>query len=131
MQYLKTFFMNFNKKILKRSGTHISCVQNRLFISSECPFHTLGFGLDYFQVYIIKFFFYGYKGQSIGQPKVIFLQISKNHNKKTDNKKKNYSVPTLLLDHFYLLISLEGMSTFIRRWTSFKNQIWDVHLYNV
>ena len=37
----KTFFMNF-KFFYKQCGTHISCVQNRLFISSECPFHTLG-----------------------------------------------------------------------------------------
>ena len=59
---LKTFFMNLNF-FLKQCGTHISCVQNRLFISSECPFHTLGTGLGYFQVYIIILFFYGYKGQ--------------------------------------------------------------------
>ena len=38
--YLKTFFMDFNI-ILRKCGTHISRVQNRLFISSECPFHTL------------------------------------------------------------------------------------------
>ena len=37
----------------------------------------------------------------------------------------------VLLDHFYLLISLEGMSTFIRSRASFQDQIWDVHLYNV
>ena len=62
---------------------------------------------------------------------MIFLQISKNHNKKTDNQKKDLVSHALLLDHFYLLISLEGMSTFIRSWASFENQIWDVHLYNV
>ena len=26
--------------IINKCGTHISCVQNILFISSECPFHT-------------------------------------------------------------------------------------------
>ena len=35
----RLFFMNF---FYKQCGTHISRVQNRLFISSECPFHTLG-----------------------------------------------------------------------------------------
>ena len=62
---------------------------------------------------------------------MIFLQVSKNHNKKTDNQKKNLEIPCVLLDHFYLLISLEGMSTFIRSRASFEDQIWDVHLYNV
>ena len=31
--------------------------------------------------------------RSIGQPKVIFLQISKSHNKKMDNKKKKLMSP--------------------------------------
>ena len=61
VQYFKTFFMNFK---LKQCGTHISCVQNRLFISSECPFHTLHSGLSYFQVYIIIFFFMATKVNS-------------------------------------------------------------------
>ena len=51
------------KEPLMPSGTHISCVQNRLFISSQCPFHTLHSGLSYFQVYIIIYIFYGYEGQ--------------------------------------------------------------------
>ena len=45
--------------------------------------------------------------------------------------KNFFSNAHALLDHFYLLISLEGMSTFIRSWASFENQIWDVHLYNL
>ena len=62
---------------------------------------------------------------------MIFLQVSKNHNKKTDNQKKNLEILCVLLDHFYLLISLEGMLTFIRSRASFQDQIWDIHLYNV
>ena len=85
VQYFKTFFMNF-KKNLKQCETHISCVQNRLFISSKCPFHTLRHLLFYFQVYIIIFFFMATKVNR--STKSIFLQISKNHNKKTDNQKK-------------------------------------------
>ena len=60
-----------------------------------------------------------------------FLHISKNHNKKTDNPPKKLWLPAILLDHFYLLISLEGMSTFIRSRASFQDQIWDVHLYDM
>ena len=63
--------------------------------------------------------------RSIGQPN--FYKFQKIIIKKTDNQKKNLEGT----DHFYLLISLEGMSTFIRSWASFENQIWDVHLYNV
>ena len=51
--------------------------------------------------------------------------------KKRTTKKEILNAHALLLDHFYLLISLEGMSTFIRSWASFENQIWDVHLYNL
>ena len=34
----------------------------------------------------ISLFFFLWLQRSIGQPKVIFLQVSKNHNKKTDNQ---------------------------------------------
>ena len=69
--------------------------------------------------------------RSIGQPKVIFLQFQKIIIKKRITKKIFFGLPEVLLDHFYHLISLEGMPTFIRSWASFQNQIWDVHLYNV
>ena len=71
----------------KQCGTHISRVQNKLFISSECPFHTLGRRLVLFSS-IHHYIIFLWLQRSIGQPKVIFLQISKNHNKKTDNQKK-------------------------------------------
>ena len=41
------------KKLLYECGTHISHVLNKLFISSECLFHTLGVYELSFQVYII------------------------------------------------------------------------------
>ena len=81
----RLFFMNFNK-ILQQCGTHISRVQNRLFISSECPFHTLGPVSSIFSS-VHHYIIFLWLQRSIGQPKVIFLQISKNHNKKTDNPK--------------------------------------------
>ena len=48
---------------LECPGGHISCVQNRLFISSECPFHTLGADWIIFKYTSLYIFFYGYKGQ--------------------------------------------------------------------
>ena len=82
--FFKTFFMNFKKFFLKQCGTHISCVQNRLFISSECPIHALWPGVKYFQVYIITLFFLWLQ-RSIGQPKVIFYTFQKILIEKTDN----------------------------------------------
>ena len=63
VQYFKTFFMNF-KKISKQCGTH------RYFLCSKQTFYIIRMPISYstqricyFQVYIIIFFFYGYKGQ--------------------------------------------------------------------
>ena len=110
---------------------HISHVQNRLFISSECPFHTLGpVRLIFSSIHhsIISLWLQ----RSIGQPKVIFFYtFQKIIIKKRTTKKKILIAQALLLDHFYLLISLEGMSTFIRSRASFQDQISDVHLYDV
>ena len=74
---------------LLNCGTHISCVQNRLFISSECPFHTLGPVRLIFSS-IHHYIIFLWLQRSIGQPKVIFLLILKNHNNKTDNQKKDF-----------------------------------------
>ena len=68
---------------------HVSHVQNRLFISSECPFHTLGPVRLIFSS-IHRYIIFLWLQRSIGQPKVIFLHISKNHNKKTDNQKEDF-----------------------------------------
>ena len=127
---ISRLFLWTSKKFLKQCGTHISCVQNRLFISSECPFHALWPGVKYFQVYIITLFFLWLQ-RSIGQPKVIFYTFQKIIIKKRITPPKKLWLPAILLDHFYLLISLEGMSTFIRSRASFQDQIWDVHLYDV
>ena len=89
---MSRLFLWTSIQFLKKCGTHISCVHNRLFISSECPFHTLGTGVHYFQVYIIIFFFLWLQ-RSIGQPKVIFLQFKKIIIKKTDNQKKKFMTP--------------------------------------
>ena len=72
--------------ILNKCGTHISHVQNILFISSECPFHTRGCGNNISSIHHI---FYDYNGQYVNQK------------------------PSQLIS-FYLLVSLEGMSTLIR-----------------
>ena len=82
------FFLT-SKFFLKQCETYISCVQNRLFISSECPFHTLGPVRLIFSS-IHHYIIFLWLQRSTGQPKVIFLLISKNHNKKTDNQKKDF-----------------------------------------
>ena len=62
---LKTFKKNFFKSI--------SHAQHTIFISTECPFHTLLLTGSGIQHYII---FYGYKGQLVNQS-VIFTNFKK------------------------------------------------------
>ena len=69
--------------------------------------------------------------KSIGQPKVWFLHISKNHKKKKDYQKRFCSVAHLIIDQFYLLISLEGMWSFISSFIIVLVPFWDFHLHNV
>ena len=85
--------------ILNKCGTHISHVQNILFISSECPFHTRGCGNNISSIHHYSIF-YDYNG-------------SENFKKLKNNKKNCNHMPSQLIS-FYLLISLEGMSTLIR-----------------
>ena len=130
MQYVKTFFMNFKNFFMRN--------WNAYFLCSKQTFYIIRMPISYSRERtglfsnIYHYFFFLWLQRSIGQPKVIFFyKFKKIIIKKRITKKKYYSVCSVLLDHFYLLISLEGMSTFIRSWTSFQNQIWDVHLYNV
>ena len=75
------------KKCLEIKKKSISHAQHTIFISTECPFHTLLLtGSDIFKYTSLYYFLW--LQRSIGQPKCDFLQISKNHNKKTDNQKK-------------------------------------------
>ena len=89
--------------ILNKCGT-LSHVQNILFISSECPFHTRGCGNNISSIHHYSIF-YDYKGQYVNQ-KWKFQRIK-------NNKKFCNHMPSQLIS-FYLLISLEGMSTLIR-----------------
>ena len=82
-----------------------------------------------FQVYIIILYFYVYKVNR--STKSVILHISKNHNKKKDYQKRLCSVPHLIIDQFYLLISLEGMWSFIPSFMSVLVPFWDFHLHNV
>ena len=66
--------------------------------------------------------------KSIGQPKVLFLHMSKNHNKKKGLPKK---IVLVIIDQFYLLISLEGMWSFISSFVIVLVPFWDFHLHNV
>ena len=87
--------------ILNKCGTHISHVQNILFISSEYAHFILEGVVTTFQVYIIIVFFMTTMVNMLTKSK--FQKIKKicNH------------MPSQLIS-FYLLISLEGMSTLIR-----------------
>ena len=82
----RLFFMNF-KKFFKT-------MRNAYFLCSKQTFYIIRIPISYSTqrvVVIIKYislFFFLWLQRSIGQPKVIFLQVSKNHNKKTDNQKK-------------------------------------------
>ena len=75
------------KLFLTECGTHISHVKNILFISSECPFHTLGVDAPTFQVYIIINYFFYRTTKVIGQQKPGFCKFKKVISK-TDHKKK-------------------------------------------
>ena len=57
------------KKNFNGSETRISHVQHILFISSECPFHTLGVWV-YDISSIHHYFIFFFTTKSIGQPKV-------------------------------------------------------------
>ena len=130
MQYVKTFFMNLKKNFIRNWNAYFLCSKQTFYIIrmpiSYSRERTGSFSSIHHYIFLL------WLQRSIGQPKVIFFyKFKKIIIKKLITKKKNYPVHSLLLDHFYLLISLEGMSTFIRSWSSFQNQIWDVHLYNV
>ena len=69
---ISRLFLLTSIKFYKQCGMHISRVQNRLFISSEYPFHTLVTGLSLFSS-IHHYIIFLWLQRSIGQPKVIFF----------------------------------------------------------
>ena len=124
----RLFFMNFNKNFLNEVERIFLVFKTDFLYHQNAHFILKGADWIIFKYTSLYFFFMSTKVNRSTKSDFFYkFQIIK----KLITKKKNYSVRSLLLDHFYLLISLEGMSTFIRSWTSFINQIWDVHLYNV
>ena len=102
---------------------HIYLMFNTYFLYHQ-NFHTL-----ITQVYDISsihhyFIFLGLQ-RSIGQDFYTFQKIIK---KKRITKKRFCKLARLINDQFYLLISLEGMWSFIR---SLMLVLVDVHLHNV
>ena len=129
MQYVKTFFMNVKKKFMRNWNAYFLCSKQTFYIiRMPISYSRERTGL-FSSIHHYIFFMATKVNRSIKSD--FFYKFQKIITKKRITKKYIYSVRSLLLDHFYLLISLEGMSTFIRSWTSFQNQIWDVHLYNV
>ena len=90
--------------ILNKCETHISHVQNKLFISSECPFHTRGCGNNISSIHHYSIFM---------TTMVNMLTKSENFKKSKNNQNICNYMPSQLIS-FYLLISLEGMSTLMR-----------------
>ena len=74
-------------------------MQNAYFLCSKQTFYIIRMPISYSThraelfLSIYHFFIFLWLQRSIGQPKVIFLQVSKNHNKKTDNQKKKLISP--------------------------------------
>ena len=63
--------------------------------------------------------------------KKVISQISKNHKDKNDYQKKFIMLAHLIIDQFYLLISLEGMWSFISSFMTVLIPFCDFHLHNV
>ena len=127
---ISRLFLWTSKKIfLKMRNAYFLCSKQTFYIIRMPISYSMAVSLLFSSIH--HYIFFLWLQRSIGQPKVIFLQFQKIIIKKRITKKKNLWLPALLLNHFCLLISLEGMPTFIRSWASFQNQIWDVHLYNV
>ena len=119
------------KLFLTECGTHISHVQNILFISSECPFHTLGVDAPTFQVYIIINYFFYRTTKVIGQQKPGFCKFKKVISK-TDHKKKDFEhICTSQLFSSISLFCLEGVWSYLSSLMLVIVTFWDIHLHNM
>ena len=87
----RLFFMNF--KIFFKT------MRNAYFLCSKQTFYIIRMPISYSTSEshlfssIHHYIFFLWLQRSIGQPKVIFLHISKNHNKKTDNPPQKVMTP--------------------------------------
>ena len=84
----RLFFMNFNKILQTIWNAYFSCSKQTFYIirmpisySRSCAFVIFKYTSLYYIVMATKV---------NRSTKVIYLQISKNHNKKTDNQKRNF-----------------------------------------
>ena len=130
MQYVKTFFMNFKFFFKTMQNAYFSCSKQTFYIIRMPISYSRSCAIDIFKYTSLYYFFMATKVNRSTKSD-FFYTFQKIIIKKRTTKKKILIAQALLLDHFYLLISLEGMSTFIRSRASFQDQIWDVHLYDV
>ena len=96
----RLFFMNFKFFLQTMLNAYFSCLKQTFYIIRmpiSCSRAPAGL-FSSIHHYII----FLWLQRSIGQPKVIFLQISKNHNKKNGYPKKRFSKPM----PSYLIISI-------------------------
>ena len=128
MQYLEFEFHELHRNLKMVCKLYISCSTHILYIT-RMPISYSARLRSISQVYIIIFIFVGLQ-RSIGQPKCDFYTFQKIVIKKTDHQKKSLDLNYVIIDHFYLLISLEGMASYIQGVISYLVQFWDVHLHN-
>ena len=90
VQYLKTFFMNFNKILQAMWNAYFSCSKQTFYIIRMPISYS-----SYRTVSIFKYtsLYYFFMATKVNRSTNDFLQISKNHNKKTDNQKKILKSP--------------------------------------
>ena len=93
---------------MKRTGsnTYISCSTHTFYIIRKPISYSNHVSFKYTSL------FYIFRTTKVNRSR--FLHISKNHKKKRITKKRFCKLARLIIDQFYLLISLEGMWSFIR-----------------
>ena len=87
----RLFFMNFKKK-KKKNVERIFLVFKTDFLYHQNA-HFILYLRESFIFKYTSLHFFLWLQRSIGQPKVIFLHISKNHNKKTDKSPQKVMTP--------------------------------------
>ena len=83
----RLFFMNFKKNLQTMLNAYFSCSKQTFYIIRMPISYSRGLASLFSSIH--HYIIFLWLQRSIGQPKVIFFTNSKNHNKKTDNQKKD------------------------------------------
>ena len=101
--------MSLKKFFIRVWNTYISCSTHTFYIIRK-PISYSNYASH--DISSIHHYFIFFRTTKINRSR--FLHISKNHKKKRITKKRFCKLARLIIDQFYLLISLEGMWSFIR-----------------